>query len=269
MLYFMCAYYREYDAPHYFWREYYLPFMKNSTNFDFSKPMIVITRYDAGSKKNKYFTNFRHNMFMDVKMKNMPKKMTYNVDSFRSKEEKETFMNIPLVQLKKIHYPNYCGGKDALLYGFYYEEELKLSRLNSKTYYYCKEMWDILNKTKDTIKLSDVADKTSIMDKIVDLINDEDNRFTSNVLVRKTHYANVARVNFLGYKKGDTDDSCSLVGLVGWDFYNEDNSFGHNTFEVLEKRITTLKNKFLNSRQYFLYDSKLNKKDEKEEETNE
>ena len=269
MLYFMCAYYREYDAPHYFWREYYLPFMKNSTNFDFSKPMIVITRYDAGSKKNKYFTNFRHNMFMDVKMKNMPKKMTYNVDSFRSKEEKETFMSIPLVQLKKIHYPNYCSGKDVLLYGFYYEEELKLSRLNSKTYYYCKEMWDILNKTKDTIKLSDVADKTSIMDKIVDLINDEDNRFTSNALVRKTHYANVARVNFLGYKKGDTDDSCSLVGLVGWDFYNEDNSFGHNTFEVLEKRITTLKNKFLNSRQYFLYDSKLNKKDEKEEETNE
>ena len=58
MLYFMCAYYREYDAPHYFWREYYLPFMKNSTNFDFSKPMIVINRYDAGSKKNKYLTNY-------------------------------------------------------------------------------------------------------------------------------------------------------------------------------------------------------------------
>ena len=269
MLYFMCAYYREYDAPHYFWREYYLPFMKNSTNFDFSKPMIVITRYDTGSKKNKYFTNFRHNMFMDVKMKNVPKKMTFSADSFRSKEEQEIFMSIPYVQLKKINYPSYCGGKDASLYGFYYEKELKLSRLNSKTYYYCKEIWDILNKTKDTINLSDVANKTFMMDRMVDLINDEDSVFTSNVLVRNTHYANVARVNFLGYKKGDTDDTCSMVGLVGWDFWNEDNSFGHNTWKVLEKRITTLKNKFLNSRQYFLYDSKLNKKDKKEEETNE
>ena len=269
MLYFMCAYYREYDAPHYFWKEYYLPFMKNSTNFDFSKPMIVVTRYDAGSKKNKHFTNFRHNMFIDVKMKIMPKKMTFSEDSFRSKEEQEIFMSIPYVYLKRINYPNYHGGKNGLLYGFYYEEELKLSRLNSKTYYYCKEIWDILNKTKDTIKLNNIADKTSMMDKMVDLINDEDSVFTSNALVRNTHYANVARVNFLGYKKGDTDDTCSMVGLVGWDFWNEDNSFEHHTYEVLEKRITTLKNKFLNSRQYFLYDSKLNKKDKKEEETNE
>ena len=269
MLYFMCAYYREYDAPHYFWREYYLPFMKNSTNFDFSKPMIVINRYDAGSIKNKHFTNFKHNMFMDVKMKNVPKKMTFSADSFRSKEEQEIFMSIPFVQLKNINYSSYCGGKDGLPYGFYYEKELKLSRLNSKTYYYCKEMWDILNKTKDTIKLSDVANKTSMMDRAVKLINDEDSVFTSNALVKNTLYANVSRVNFLGYKKGDTDDTCSMVGLVGWDFYNKDNFLGHNTWKVLEQRITTLRNKFLNSRQYFLYDSKLNKKDKKEEETNE